>query len=212
MAASEKQIRANRANAQKSTGPQTPEGKAISSRNAVTHGRYARDLIITSRAFTESEEEYNHILLSLIEELRPSGVFQEHLVRKIANCLWRSRRVLRAETAHVNRQLASIKTDRALAACLDKLLGGTGADDPAAQSADQHAGQSIDIDIRCIPMPDIAPHMLRYEMRLDRQLSRAYKLLVQLKRLRLGEEQNENEGSIKNDETNPMLHIPDPGI
>jgi hypothetical protein len=36
--ATEKQIRANRANAQRSTGPRTAAGKLISSRNAYRHG------------------------------------------------------------------------------------------------------------------------------------------------------------------------------
>lgn len=36
--ASERQIAANRLNAGRSTGPRTPEGKAVVSQNAVTHG------------------------------------------------------------------------------------------------------------------------------------------------------------------------------
>jgi hypothetical protein len=35
---SEKKLEANRLNAQKSAGPKSPEGKAISSRNALKHG------------------------------------------------------------------------------------------------------------------------------------------------------------------------------
>ena len=36
--ASERQIRANRANARRSTGPKTSRGRAISSRNSLRHG------------------------------------------------------------------------------------------------------------------------------------------------------------------------------
>jgi len=43
--ATKRQVEANRQNAQKSTGPKTPEGKQIVSANAVTHGskRSTRD-------------------------------------------------------------------------------------------------------------------------------------------------------------------------
>jgi len=38
--ASQKQIDANRRNAERSTGPRTPEGKAIVKNNALKHGLY----------------------------------------------------------------------------------------------------------------------------------------------------------------------------
>ena len=44
--ATEKQIAANRANAQLSTGPRTDAGKAASSSNAVSHGLTSRGFII----------------------------------------------------------------------------------------------------------------------------------------------------------------------
>jgi hypothetical protein len=42
MSVTEKQLLANRRNAQKSTGPRTPFGKFRSSRNGLRHGRYAK--------------------------------------------------------------------------------------------------------------------------------------------------------------------------
>ena len=41
------QILANRNNSQKSTGPQTDEGKAVVSQNAVKHGLFAAEAVIT---------------------------------------------------------------------------------------------------------------------------------------------------------------------
>ena len=43
---SEKQRRANRENAKKSTGPRTAEGKARSSKNGIKHGLLARDAVM----------------------------------------------------------------------------------------------------------------------------------------------------------------------
>ena len=98
---SEKQIEANRRNAQKSTGPVTPEGKAVSSRNAITHGLYACDNVIKSPHLKEDQAEYDQLLATLTDELKPEGVLQEFLVRKITNSLWRYRRAINAETARV---------------------------------------------------------------------------------------------------------------
>jgi len=44
--ASAAQTSANRLNAQKSTGPRTPEGKAVVSQNAVKHGLLAQQVVL----------------------------------------------------------------------------------------------------------------------------------------------------------------------
>jgi hypothetical protein len=46
MSISAKKLAANRANAKKSTGPRTPEGKRRSSKNAVTHGMFCNDTVL----------------------------------------------------------------------------------------------------------------------------------------------------------------------
>nr|MBN2276546.1 hypothetical protein [candidate division Zixibacteria bacterium] len=181
MSVSEKQLLANRANAKKSNGPMTAEGKAVSSRNAIKHGLYAADIIINSPHLKEDPDDYDYLLSSLFDELKPVGVFQEQLVHKIANCLWRSRRAISAETARINRQLDNIDHDLAEHHRQNLRRLRDNPDHPA-RSAEQLEQTRADL-IGCRTIPDLeyCRNILRYEMRLDRQMDRAFKLLRLLK-------------------------------
>jgi len=57
MIISQKQQEANKANAQRSTGPVTPQGKAAVRLNALTYGLRAHSTLITG----EDPEEYKHL-------------------------------------------------------------------------------------------------------------------------------------------------------
>jgi hypothetical protein len=103
--ATKKQIEANKQNALMSTGPVSPEGKALVSQNAVKHGIFARDLIITSGDGKEDQQEYNELLDGLIVSLAPSGQMECLLVEKIAADYWRLRRVLRFESGSIRKLL-----------------------------------------------------------------------------------------------------------
>lgn len=100
-----KQIEANKRNALVSTGPVSPEGKALVSQNAVKHGIFARDLIITSGDGKEDEQEYNELLDGLIVSLHPTGQMECLLVEKISVDYWRLRRVLRFESGSIRKIL-----------------------------------------------------------------------------------------------------------
>ena len=106
-----KQLEANKQNALVSTGPVSPEGKALVSQNAVKHGIFARDLIITSGDGKEDHQEYNELLDGLIVSLTPSGQMERLLVEKIAADYWRLRRVLRFETGSIRKQLDTAIND-----------------------------------------------------------------------------------------------------
>jgi len=69
MMATEARILANRANAQKSTGPRTPEGKAVVSQNAVTHGFLARETVISG----EDPGQFEFYRDRMLGELAPVG-------------------------------------------------------------------------------------------------------------------------------------------
>jgi hypothetical protein len=86
---SERQIQANRANAARSTGPRTPEGKEASRQNAVKHGLTARTTVLLG----EDAVAYNDLIEDLMQQYQPLGALQEQLVRHLASCLWRLQRV-----------------------------------------------------------------------------------------------------------------------
>jgi hypothetical protein len=171
----EKQIEANRRNAQKSTGPKTETGKQRASRNAAKHGLYAASVVLNSPHYKEDPKEYNHLLASLIWELRPEGVLQHSLVHKIANALWRYKRLIRAETGNLHSRLEDVARND-FSDIGDR-------NDPETEDARQYRRELIEhhretmINRSQIPYAFDAVNLLRYEMRLDRQLARSYKLL-----------------------------------
>jgi hypothetical protein len=100
---SDRKRRANRANAKKSTGPRTSEGKRRSSRNAVKHGLLSDHLVIT--AGPERPEDFRALLADLQGELRPKTAIERALVERIASCLWRLRRAQRFEAGAISESL-----------------------------------------------------------------------------------------------------------
>jgi hypothetical protein len=84
--ASQRKIEANRRNAQQSTGPKTPAGKARSSWNSLKHGLLSRRLLVTAK---QDKRKYSRLLSSLRGDLVPVGTLEEVLVEKIAYEYWR---------------------------------------------------------------------------------------------------------------------------
>jgi len=66
---------ANRANAAKSTGPGTPEGKQRSSRNAVTHGLFSRAAVLPG----EDVAELERLRRGMMGRLRPRDELEQML-------------------------------------------------------------------------------------------------------------------------------------
>jgi hypothetical protein len=86
---SEKQRKANIANAQHSTGPKTPEGKKESSKNAEKERFFSKNPV----APWEDPYEYAAFKERLIAEYAPEGEEEQTLAERIAVESWRLRRV-----------------------------------------------------------------------------------------------------------------------
>jgi hypothetical protein len=81
----------------KQTGPTTAAGKQRSSRNALKYGLRSTDFLLAE----ESEADFLGLLSELMADLRPVGVYEKHLLERIAVGIWRNRRLLRAERAEI---------------------------------------------------------------------------------------------------------------
>lgn len=101
----EKQIVANRQNAQKSTGAKTEDGKAIVKLNAVKHGILSDAVVIPKGEGQERKEAYLRLYNGLWDYFKPDGAMEDALVEQIAVTLWRKRRVLRFELGCLRKQL-----------------------------------------------------------------------------------------------------------
>lgn len=102
--ATEKQIAANRRNAQNSTGPRTRMGKLKSSINALRHGLYSEKYIIK----TEDEATFKTFAASFLDEFDPQTPSELELVDILVQTAWRRRRVAALIAARLNQSLETI--------------------------------------------------------------------------------------------------------
>ena len=85
---SDKQISANRANAQKSTGPKTDAGRATVRLNALRHGLAAESVVIE----TEDKAQFEESRAAFEAEHQPCGPTENLLLDQIVVAAWRLRR------------------------------------------------------------------------------------------------------------------------
>jgi hypothetical protein len=87
------QIRANRRNAQKSTGPKTPEGKDRVRFNALVHGLRAESAVMPG----EDQTKFDQHLARLSAAWMPQDDMEKSLVEQIAVTQWKLARIDRNE-------------------------------------------------------------------------------------------------------------------
>jgi hypothetical protein len=106
---SERQIEANRRNAQLSTGPRTPDGKSRVASNALKHGLSGKQMVLPG----EDPSEFDAFRSDLITDLAPQGALEEILAEKIVADAWRLRRIPQFEAALYHREDRQAKVDDA---------------------------------------------------------------------------------------------------
>ena len=186
--ATEPQILANRRNAQKSTGPRTPQGKSIVSQNAVKHGLTAAHDIISS----ENQADFDLYRYQFLTELAPASPVESMLAERVVNLSWRLKR-----TGNIHNQtidaLSTPDTSSPFAKLTKSLLF-KGRDqsqtDPSESPSDLTLGR---LAIKDFSNTRVLERLLMYERRIENSM---YKTLLELQRLNL----------IKN--LNPVCELP----
>ena len=85
----------NSKNALRSPGPVTLDGKNVSRRNALKHGLTAELSVIDG----EDPRVFDDMRSALVSECNPQGAIEEALTERLANLLWRLRRLPALESA-----------------------------------------------------------------------------------------------------------------
>ncbi len=155
--ATQSQIDANRRNAQKSTGPTTPEGRAAVRHNALKHGLTA-EVFIPS---TEEQPEFDRLCDAFETEYQPNGPTEESLLENLVAAKWRLGRSRKAETGFFMKRSLDLEHE---------------SQDYRELPANGRLALIVDLDSAG---PDTLAKISRYEARLERSF---YKALSELRR------------------------------
>jgi hypothetical protein len=101
-----KKAAANRRNALQSTGPRTPEGKALTSKNATRHGVLSA-LAVVPGLEKAADWEAHHA--GVLASLAPAGPLEKLLAERVALGAWRLLRVARYEREAVAISLETVE-------------------------------------------------------------------------------------------------------
>lgn len=156
---------ANRLNAQKSTGPSTPQGKAASSRNATRHGLFCKHLLLEG----ESAQELAEMKDGLLRRLNPRDHMELRVCDQIIACHWKLLRIRAAEKDAFADQARLLKeqhkqTGDAGANCVDQPLPEPSAGSLLFRMLDKAANSTIE-------------RLSKYEARICNQLQKHMKEL-----------------------------------
>ncbi len=149
----ETKSRAAQRNGAKSRGPVTPEGKRKSAANSSRHGLLAKTVVLEN----ERLEVFNGLLATLVREFNPQSEVQRSLVETMAIARWRLMRIWAIERATFDTAIEKHDPDTHDPA------------DCAALAFRGLADESRTLDL-----------LHRYEVRYDRQFSRALSLFMKL--------------------------------
>ena len=172
----EAQILANRRNSKKSTGrPKKRQGKADVSQNAVKHGLFARQTVISS----ENQDDFCLERDRILSDLVPESPMESMLAERIVDLSWRLNRVRCIQNQTID-ALSARNTSSPLTRLTQSLLS-KGKGLSQADSSDSAKDLALGLmAIKDFSNSRVLDRLLMYERRLE---SSMYKTIFELKGL-----------------------------
>lgn len=193
--ASPAQLRANRENAQRSTGPRTPAGKVVSSRNALRHGGSAHSHVLLPG---EDAERYEAFATGMFVEMAPYGSMEHYWAERVVAARWRLERLEYLEDCVL---LAGLNELRAEAEETES----TGA--PRALAPMDEALLIGEVYARDAAGPNALEKLHRHQRHLSRELDKA---LRELRALQLARGDKHSATRSDFEPTPPQVNFPAP--
>ncbi len=171
---------ANRNNSQKSTGPRTAEGKAVVSQNAVKHGLFAAEAVITG----ENPADYEAFHDQFLAELKPAGMTESVYAERIVSLAWRLRRAERMQNQSIESMMEREVTDpsairhRKFHINNERFQQG----DPRFEPDHLALGR---IAVKDWSYYRVLDRMLLYERRIENSLNKTLNKVIQQQRIRI---------------------------
>ena len=163
------QTRASRANGAKSKGPVTPQGKHNSSRNRTRHGMFADTIVLEA----EDKSQFLEMLEDLFAEYQPRTRMESMLVEVLAAARWRQDRIFGMQKVAFDYDVSTSPATGEIRPLRAVLAMRT------PESARSHE------------------LLLRYEVALDRQVSRTLLRLERLQARELPESEKSAKGAVR---------------
>ncbi len=188
--ATKAQIHANQLNAQKSTGPSTPDGKTVVSKNALKHGLSAHQHVIIA----EEQADFDLHRDKMLVELNPIGPMESFLADRIICLSWRLKRAVSIQNQAIDVMLEPpppnplAKLADSLAFKMAHLPQPEPDPDPALA-----LGRAV---VKDLSNERVIERLLMYERRIEHSL---FKTILEFQRLTLAREFNPA--------VNPLINI-----
>ena len=175
--ATQAQIIANRRNAQRSTGPLTPRGKAVASQNSLKHGLLAHQQVIAG----ESQADYDLYKDQILGELNPLTPIESMLADRVICLSWRLKRAVLTQNQAID-ALLQRNTSNPLAKLAQSFpLIFPDSSDNAQNPAYDHLALGR-ASIKDLSNARVTERLLMYERRIEHSL---YRTIQELQRLTL---------------------------